>query len=103
LKIFELNFIKIYLDYQWRKLKNRYSKLLFVYIFNNILMVLYVVISQIKVSCSKEDYEKNFCQKSLENIYVIQIYGEVLEIITNVFRFFLLVLSLILIFIEFIR
>jgi hypothetical protein len=62
LKIFELNYIKIYLDYQWRKIKDRYSKIIIMYIINNILMVSYVVNSQIKVDCSKEDYEKDFCQ-----------------------------------------
>jgi hypothetical protein len=44
LKIFDLNYIKLYLDYQWRKLKNRYFLLLLAYIINNILMVGYVAI-----------------------------------------------------------
>jgi hypothetical protein len=42
LKIFDLNYIKMYLDYQWRKLKNRYFQLLLAYIINNVLMVVYV-------------------------------------------------------------
>lgn len=42
LKIFDLNYIKIYLDYQWRKIKYRYFVLLLFYIINNFLMVVYV-------------------------------------------------------------
>jgi len=52
LKIFDLNYIKMYLDYQWRKLKNRYFQLLLAYIINNVLMVVYVAMQQIQLSCS---------------------------------------------------
>ena len=103
LKIFDLNYIKIYLDYQWGKLKTPYFRLLFAYILNNILMVIYVAIQEVENNCSAEDYEQRFCKNSLVRIYTELVRPNKFDKFFFVARLVLLIISVLLIYFQYIQ
>ncbi len=52
MKIFDLNYVRVYLDYKYKKLRIKYIAFLLITAYMNLMMVVYVGYYQNKYNCS---------------------------------------------------